>query len=115
MRDRSPRTRERLRCNLATVRIVINDKNSFTREVWVIRHIRQSRCCDTRQHSRQREDETAALSPPGTRRLQHAAMQLGDFLRDREAQSESAVLACRRLVGLPKPLENVWQEFRRDA
>src|SRR4051794_11625533 len=34
---------------------------------------------------------------------------------DSESESETAVRACRRAVGLPETLENVWQKLRRDA
>ena len=34
-------------------------------------------------------------------------MQLGDFFRDGETETQAAVLPGRRLIGLTKPLEDV--------
>lgn len=44
-----------------------------------------------------------------------AAVQFDDVARDRQAQAETAVAFGRAVVNLAETLENVRQEFRRDA
>ena len=63
------------------------------------------------EQSRKHQCEPAAVTRAGARRLQEAAVQFGDFLGNRESESEPAVLACRRLIGLPESLEDVRQKI----
>ena len=44
-----------------------------------------------------------------------AAVQLDEALHDRQPEAEAAVLARRRRVALPEPLEQVRNELRLDA
>ena len=44
-----------------------------------------------------------------------AAMQRRDLLDDRQTQAEATVAFRRRAVGLPEPVEDVWQEILGDA
>ena len=42
-------------------------------------------------------------------------MQFDQVADDREPEAEPAMRPRRAAVGLPEPLEHVWQELRRDA
>ena len=61
-----------------------------------------------------RQRETAALSAAAARRFQHASVQLADLFGDGETEAQAPVLACRRLIGLAKPLEDMRQKFGRN-
>ena len=61
------------------------------------------------------DDEVRPLVLPVAVRLDRSVVQLDEMADDREPEPDTAVRACRRAVGLAKALEDVREEFGRDA
>ena len=64
---------------------------------------------------RQPQAERRALAFPAALDADRAAVQLDEVPHDRHAETEAAVTAAHRAVGLAEPIEHERQEFRRDA
>src|ERR1043166_7615046 len=64
---------------------------------------------------RQPDAEGRAVADAAARRRDGAAVKLDEVARDGEAEAEAAVLARDALVGLAEAVEDVRQEFGRDA
>src|SRR5438445_9336275 len=64
---------------------------------------------------READDERGALALPFALRLDGAAVQLDEVARDREAETEPAVRARERGIGLAEFVEHVREKARRNA
>src|SRR6266850_227763 len=63
----------------------------------------------------QRDNESRALPFPGTLDANRPSMQLGQMFDDGQSETQAAVTARDRGIGLPEPVEYKGQELRFDA
>ena len=107
------------------IRIVVDDQNLKPREIDRCRRLLAWLCtptlvvdvetCAGRGRSRQPHRKSGALSRAVAFGPDRASMQLDQLARDRQAEAQPAILPRETTVGLPKTLEDMRQELRRNA